>query len=165
MLRIGLLSDTHSSIHPRVFDFFKDCDEIWHAGDIGSTDVAEKLSQFKSFRAIYGNIDGTPIRYRFPEIQIFMVESVKVVMIHIGGYPGHYPPRIRNLLVTEKPTIFICGHSHILKVIYDEKYQVLHINPGAAGNSGLHRTITMVRFIIDNDQIKDLEVLDIPRKG
>jgi putative phosphoesterase len=164
MHRIGLLSDTHSSIHPRVFEFFKNCDEIWHAGDIGSTDVAEKLSQFKFLRAIYGNIDGTTLRDSFPEIQIFTVESVKVLMIHIGGYPGHYPPGIRNLLVSEKPKIFICGHSHILKVIYDDKYRVLHINPGAAGNSGLHKTITMVRFVIDGDQIKDLEVLDIPRK-
>ena len=165
MIRIGLLSDTHGSLHPRVFEFFKDCDEIWHAGDIGSMDVADKLSKFKSLRAVYGNIDGIAIRQSFPEMLIFTVESVKVLMTHIGGYPGHYQPGIRDLLLKERPKIFICGHSHILKVKYDEKYQVLHINPGAAGNSGLHKSITMVRFVIDRDQIKDLEVLDIPRKS
>ena len=165
MLRIGLLSDTHSSLQTRAFEFFKDCDEIWHAGDIGSMDVAGKLSKFKSLRAVYGNIDGIAIRQSFPEMLIFTLESVKVLMTHIGGYPGHYQTGIKDLLLKERPKLFICGHSHILKVMYDERYQVLHINPGAAGNSGLHKSITMVRFVIDGEQIKDLGVLDIPRKS
>ena len=164
MLKIGLLSDTHGSLNPKAFDFFKDCDEIWHAGDIGLIKVADQLSSFKTLRAVYGNIDGTSIRSQFPEILVFSAEEVKVLMIHVGGYPGHYPPAIRNLIAAERPKLFICGHSHILKVIYDQKVELLHINPGAAGHSGLHKSITMIRFVIDRDNIKDLEILDIPRK-
>ncbi len=163
MLRIGLLSDTHSYLHPKIFDFFLECDEIWHAGDIGTVEIAGKLSSFKLLKAVYGNIDGQDIRIVYPKEVIFLSEKVKVVMTHIGGYPGHYEQSALRLILNEKPQLFLTGHSHILKVMYDKKYQLLYINPGAAGKFGLHRSITMVRFVIDGEQIKDLEVLDIPR--
>jgi putative phosphoesterase len=163
MLRIGLLSDTHSYLHPKIFDFFLECDEIWHAGDIGTMEIAGKLSSFKPLKAVSGNIDGQDVRIVFPKEIIFFSENVKVVMTHIGGYPGRYEKSALHLILNEKPQIFITGHSHILKVMYDKKYQLLFINPGAAGKFGLHRSITMVRFIIDGERIKDLEILDIPR--
>ncbi len=163
MIRIGILSDTHSLVHPRAYEFFKDCDEIWHAGDIGSFQLAGELRKFKPLRAVYGNIDGAELRNIFPRDLIFYVEKVKVVMTHIGGYPGHYEKTIRELIVKEKPQLFVTGHSHILKVMFDKKYQMLFINPGAAGKYGLHNSITMVRFVVDGDQMKDLEVLDIPK--
>jgi uncharacterized protein len=164
MIKIGLLSDTHSWLHPKIFEFFRDCDEIWHAGDIGDVQTADKLCSFKKLKAVYGNIDGTELRRTFPKEIIETVEGVKILMTHIGGYPGHYPKQIRDLILQHRPGLFICGHSHILKVIYDKRFGCLHINPGAAGKSGFHKSITMVRFIIDRDQIKDLEVLDIPRR-
>ncbi|MBE0662074.1 MAG: metallophosphoesterase family protein [Bacteroidales bacterium] len=163
MKRIGILSDTHGALPASLTDFFKDVDEIWHAGDIGSIDVATRLQAFKPLRAVYGNIDGTVVRQSFPENHIFICEQMKVLMTHIGGYPGKYDPLARALIASEKPDIFICGHSHILKVIYDQKYKLLHINPGAAGNSGLHRQITMVRCVIDLDRIRDLEIYDLLR--
>jgi len=163
MIRIGLFSDTHSLIHPRTFEFFKDCDEIWHAGDIGNFQSAEQLRKFKPFRAVYGNIDGGELRMMFPRDLVFFAEKVKVVMTHIGGYPGHYEKIARELIVKEKPKLFVTGHSHILKVIFDKKYKLLFINPGAAGKYGLHKSITMVRFVVDGENMKDLEVLDIPR--
>ena len=160
MKRIGLLSDTHGWLNPKVFDFFKDCDEIWHVGDIGSTDVARCLSSFKPLKAVYGNIDDYRIRQMFPKIQIFTVENVKVMMTHIGGYPGHYEPGIKELIIKEKPNIFISGHSHILKVMNDKELNLLHINPGAAGNSGFHKVITMLRFQIDGSDIKNMELYE-----
>jgi uncharacterized protein len=163
MTRIGLLSDTHSWLHPRCFDFFRDCDEIWHAGDIGNIRTADLLNDFKPLKAVSGNIDGQDVRTVFKESLVFTIENVKIVMIHIGGYPGHYSKEARELILKEKPGLFISGHSHILKVIYDQKYNCLHMNPGAAGKYGLHRSITMIRFVIDNNRIKDLEVLDIKR--
>lgn len=163
MMKIGLLSDTHGHIPKEAFDFFALCDQIWHAGDIGSLEVAQKLSAFKPFRAVYGNIDGTEIRTSFPEVDMFTIERVKVLMTHIGGYPGRYERKIKELVIEEKPTLFISGHSHILKVIYDPVYKLLHINPGAAGNSGLHRQITMARFTINQDKISDLEIYDRSR--
>jgi len=163
MLRIGLLSDTHSYIHPKIFGFFLECDEIWHAGDIGTMEVAGKLSSFKPLKAVYGNIDGQDIRIVYPKEIIFFSEKVKVMMTHMGGYPGRYEKSALNLILNEKPKLFITGHSHILKVMYDKKYQLLFINPGAAGKFGFHRSITMVRFVIDGELIKDLEILDIPR--
>jgi uncharacterized protein len=164
MTRIGLLSDTHSFIHPRCFEFFKDCNEIWHAGDIGNASTAEKLKEFKPLRAVYGNIDGQDIRILYPEFLVFGIEQVRVVMIHIGGYPGRYSAEARFLIEKERPALFISGHSHILKVIYDQKFECLHINPGAAGKYGIHKSITMVRFEIYEKNIRDLEILDIPRK-
>ncbi|MCX6251525.1 MAG: metallophosphoesterase family protein [Bacteroidetes bacterium] len=163
MKSIGLLSDTHSFLHPKLFEFFQDCGEIWHAGDIGKLDTAEKLNQFKPLTAVFGNIDGREIRNLYPQTLVFTCEKVKVLMMHIGGYPGHYDHQAVNLIREEKPKLFICGHSHILRVMYDKKYGMLVINPGAAGNYGDHRSLTMVRFIIEGEQIRDLEVLDIPR--
>lgn len=163
MKRIGILSDTHGSIPDRMTDFFKDVDEIWHAGDIGSMDVAKQLQTLKPLRAVYGNIDGVAVRQNFPENQLFLCEGMKVLLTHIGGHPGRYDPRARALITAEKPGVFICGHSHILKVIYDPKYKLLHINPGAAGNSGLHRQITMVRCVIEAGRIRDLEIYDLSR--
>ncbi len=163
MQKIGLLSDTHGSINPRILDFFAACDEIWHAGDIGNMETAEKLSDFKPLKAVYGNIDGQEIRISYPKYQVFNCELVKVLMTHIGGYPGHYEKEARQLIVSEKPGIFISGHSHILKVMYDKKHELLHINPGAAGNSGFHNVITCVRFIIDGKDIRDLEVFEKER--
>ena len=160
MTKIGLLSDTHGWLNPAVFEFFKDCDEIWHVGDIGSADVANKLLAFKPLRAVYGNIDGQDVRLMFPKIQIFTVENVKVMMTHIGGYPNRYEPGIKELIIKEKPNIFISGHSHILKVMNDHSLNLLHINPGAVGNSGFHRIMTMVRFQIDGSEVKKMEVYE-----
>jgi hypothetical protein len=161
MIRIGLLSDTHTFIHPSIFDSFKDCDEIWHVGDIGNMETAQKLEKFKPFKAVYGNIDGQGLRQIYPETLVFNCEEVKVMMKHIGGYPGRYEKGVRELIELKKPQLFISGHSHILKVIYDKKYQLLHINPGAAGRFGMHQVITFVRFTIDKEQIKDLEIIEL----
>jgi len=163
MLRIGIISDTHGRMLPRVLDFLASADEIWHAGDIGSVEVIDELRQLKPLRAVYGNIDGSSVRVLCPESLLFEVEKLKVFMTHIGGYPGKYYPQSKKVIEFEKPGLFVCGHSHILKVIYDKKYSLLHINPGAAGNYGLHHSITAVRLKIDGKEMKDLEVLDIPR--
>lgn len=163
MLKVGLLSDTHSFINPRILDFFSDCDEIWHAGDIGSMETAEKLSALKPLRAVYGNIDGSALRQTYPEFQNFRCEDVKVLMTHIGGYPGRYERIARLKIEQEKPGIFISGHSHILKIIYDNKNNLLHINPGAAGNYGFHHVITCVRFAIDGKDIRNMEIFEKQR--
>lgn len=165
MTRIGLLSDTHGTIHPAVFDFFKDCHEIWHAGDLGSVEVLDNLMKFKPTRAVYGNIDGVDVRSAIPQEQIFSCEQVKVFMIHIGGYPGRYNPHARKVIETERPGLFISGHSHILKVMNDKRYNLLHINPGATGNSGLHQKITLVRFTVNGNRISDLEIFEAMRKN
>ncbi len=164
MIRIGILSDTHGFVHPRIFDFFGGVDEIWHAGDIGTSAVLDQLRELKPCRAVYGNIDGNEIRMILPEIQVFAIGQVRVMITHIGGYPGHFPPGIRRLLEEERPNLFVCGHSHILRVGYDQSLGVLCINPGAAGKYGMHKSITAVRLVIDGSAMKDLEVLDIPRK-
>ncbi len=164
MTRIGLISDTHSYLHPKLYDFFKDVDEIWHAGDIGNIAILDQLKEFKTVKAVYGNIDGQDIRIVCPEVQIFMCEEVKILMTHIGGYPKRYAPGIKALLLKHKPKLFISGHSHILKVMNDQNLKILHMNPGAAGNSGFHKHITMLRFTIDQDIIKDLEVFDLKRR-
>lgn len=163
MQKIGLLSDTHSWLYPGALDFFKDCDEIWHAGDIGNLATLQKLEAFKPVRAVYGNIDGQEIRLQCPEINTFFCEEVKVLIKHIGGYPGRYDKSVLNALEKEKPDLFISGHSHILKVIYDDKRSCLHINPGAAGRSGLHQLITCIRFKISAKKIYDLEILEKER--
>ncbi len=168
MTKIGLLSDTHGWLNPKVYEFFKDCDEIWHAGDIGDYDVAIELNAFinsqqtssKKFRAVYGNIDDWEIRADFPQFQIFNVEDMKVVMTHIGGYPNAYAPGIKTLLMEEKPDIFISGHSHILKVMRDPKLGLLHLNPGAAGLKGFHKKVTMLRFQIDGKEASNLEIYE-----
>ncbi|MDT8394473.1 MAG: metallophosphoesterase family protein [Bacteroidales bacterium] len=163
MQKIGLLSDTHTWIYPGIYDFFKDCDELWHAGDIGNEETLNTLEKFKPLRAVHGNIDGYDIRIRCPETMIFHCENLKVMIRHIGGYPGKYDRRAAAMLDQEKPGLFISGHSHILKVIYDEKRKLLHLNPGAAGRSGLHRLITCMRFNIDGEKISELEILEKPR--
>lgn len=164
MIKIGLLSDTHGSVNEKIDLFFNNCDEIWHAGDWGNSSVSEHLKITKKVRGVYGNIDDHKIRLDYPEVNIFTIEGVKVLITHIGGYPGRYQPTVRQLIIQHKPQLFICGHSHILKIIFDKKYNVLHINPGAAGNSGFHTLITAIRFEIDNERIQNLEILEIPRK-
>ena len=164
MKRIGLLSDTHGTVHSRTAEFFATCDEIWHAGDIGNETVVEKLEAMKPLRAVYGNIDGGKLRIDFPEYAVFEVEGLRVLIIHIGGYPGRYNPKARALIQKYHPGLFISGHSHILKVMPDKKHNLLHINPGAAGNSGFHKKITLVRFNIEKGRVNNLDVLDIDRK-
>ena len=165
MKKIGILSDTHGFIHPHVLEFFSTADEIWHAGDIGDLRVARDLMKIKPLKAVHGNIDGHEIRLEFPERQLFRIEEVKVLMVHIGGYPGRYDRHALQMIEQERPGLFICGHSHILKVMYDKKHELLHVNPGSAGKYGLHNSITAVRLIMDGGNMRDLEVLDIPRKG
>lgn len=164
MIKIGLLSDTHAYLHPSCFDFFRDVDEIWHAGDIGSPAVAETLAGFRPLIAVHGNIDGGWIRKEFPEYQILERENLKCLMIHIGGYPGRYSPRALELIHEHRPGLFVSGHSHILKVKPDQKNCLLHINPGAAGYQGMHAMITMVRFSISDGRAADLEVYETARR-
>ena len=160
MKRIGLLSDTHNCLMPGILKFFKNCDEIWHAGDLGSIQIAEELNKLKPLKAVYGNIDGHELRINYSELLIFKCENVKVIMTHIGGYPGNYEKKVKDILLTEKPKLFISGHSHILKVIYDKKYDLLHLNPGAAGKSGFHNVCTAMRFEISDDKILNLEIFE-----
>lgn len=164
MKRIGLLSDTHGYLDKGIKKHFAECDEVWHAGDIGTEAVSDALSGWKAYRAVYGNIDGHKLRAMHPENQIFELEGVKVLITHIGGYPGKYVPRVRELIQTEKPKLYICGHSHILKVMFDKKHQVLHMNPGAAGIHGFHQVKTMLRFTLDAGNIKDLEVIELGKR-
>jgi len=164
MKHIGIISDTHGYLHPRVFSFFKNCDEIWHAGDIGDIETFDNLSSFKPLRAVFGNIDGGKLRLSCKEYEIFSIEGLKTLLIHIGGYPGRYTHLAKQLIYQHKPKIFISGHSHILKIINDNKNNLLHINPGAAGNSGQHQYITLIRLAIENGLISDLEVLEVPRQ-
>lgn len=161
MKRIGLLSDTHSWWDERYKKYFDQCDEIWHTGDIGSMELAEKFEAFKPFRAVYGNIDGQDLRSAYPEFLRFEMEGVDVLMTHIGGYPGKYAPKVKTIMDIRPPKLFISGHSHILKVMYDRKYNCLHINPGAAGNYGFHTVRTLICFTIDGKDIKDLEVVEL----
>ena len=161
MKRIGLLSDTHGYWDSKYEKYFSECDEIWHAGDIGTVEVAEKLAAIKPLRAVYGNIDGGDLRKMFSEKYRFKCEEVEVLIKHIGGYPGHYDAYIRGSIFARPPQLFISGHSHILKVLYDKTLQCLHINPGAAGMSGFHKVRTLVRFTIDSKEIKDLEVIEL----
>ncbi|MFW6019711.1 MAG: metallophosphoesterase family protein [Bacteroidales bacterium] len=165
MKNIGLISDTHGFVHPKLTSFFKDVDEIWHAGDIGDYRIIDQLSNTKPFRAVYGNIDDTNIRKKFPEYLVFTIEKVTVVILHIGGYPGKYTTLAKQLINQESPDLFISGHSHILKAMYDKKHKLLHLNPGAAGKQGLHQHITFMRFFIDKERIHDLEVANHPRQG
>ena len=161
MTRIGLLSDTHAFWDEKYLHYFESCDEIWHAGDIGSIEVAEKLAAFRPLRAVYGNIDGQDIRKIHPQMNRFIVDGAEVLMKHIGGYPGNYDASIRGSLLVRPPKLFISGHSHILKVKFDRTLNMLHINPGAAGLSGFHKVRTMVRFVIDKGEFKELEVIEL----
>jgi putative phosphoesterase len=166
MTRIGLLSDTHHYIDQKILDHLQNCDEIWHAGDFGTIEIAEQLKTLnKPVKGVFGNIDGYDVRSEFPEILRFICEEVEVLMIHIGGYPGKYSPAARIEFQKKAPQLFISGHSHILKIMFDDKYQCLHINPGAAGNHGWHSVRTMVRFTIDGKNIKDCEVIELGKRG
>lgn len=164
MKRIGLVSDTHSHWDERFNTLFADVDEIWHAGDIGDIRLLEKLQNFKPLRAVYGNIDDRIIRSELPEVLRFDCEGTDVMMIHIGGYPGKYAPQVREVMKTNPPKIMIAGHSHILKVIYDDKHGVLHLNPGACGISGFHTVRTALRFVIDKGEIRDMEIIELGAK-
>ncbi|MGM5630175.1 metallophosphoesterase family protein [Apibacter raozihei] len=164
MRKILLLSDTHSYMDERILDYASQADEVWHAGDIGDPKVSDALKGASPvFRAVYGNIDGTEIRKEFPLHQRFYCEKVTVWMTHIGGYPGRYAPSIRELIQKNPPRLFICGHSHILKVMNDKKLHLLHMNPGAIGIYGFHKVRTMLRFEIDGSQIQNLEVVEFQR--
>ncbi len=165
MTRIGLISDTHGYLDQKVLEYFKDCDEIWHAGDIGDANVSDKLSSVKKYRAVFGNVDGTEIRLMHPLVESFMCEEVNVLILHIGGYPNHYSPDAKKLLQEKKPDLFISGHSHILKVVRDKDLNLLHINPGAAGKHGMHKMRTIVRFVINGKRIEDLEVIELGKRG
>jgi len=165
MKKIGLLSDTHGFLDKKIFKYFEEVDEIWHAGDIGTMEVVEALESFKPFRAVYGNIDGGKIRTEFPLNNKFQCEELKIWMTHIGGYPGRYSKRIREEMPLDTPDIFITGHSHILKIMPDKKHDLLHINPGACGNTGFHKVKTIVRFVIDGKDIRDMEVIELGQRG
>ena len=164
MKKILLLSDTHSYIDNQILKFVKLADEVWHAGDIGNLKVTDTIKKIKHLRAVYGNIDNSDARLEFPLDAKFEVENVKIWMTHIGGYPNKYNFRIREELKRNPPKIFISGHSHILKVQYDKKLNLLHLNPGAAGNHGFHKIRTMLRFNLDNGEIKDLEVIELAKR-
>lgn len=164
MKRIGLLSDTHSYWDKRYEKYFADVDEIWHAGDIGSTELAERFQAFKPFRAVCGNCDGGDLRRMFPELLRFKCEDADIMIKHIGGYPGNYDRSIVGRMYTSPPDLFISGHSHILKILYDKTLRCLHINPGAAGLQGWQKVRTLVRFTVDGKEFKDLEVIELGEK-
>lgn len=163
MKKIGLLSDTHAYLNPKIFDYFSNCDEIWHAGDFGSLEVVDTLIKFKPMRAVYGNIDAHETRLIFPKNNRFMCEGVDVWITHVGGYPGRYEREIMPHIFNNPPKLFISGHSHILKVQFDKKLNLLHINPGAAGLYGAQKVSTLIRFEIDGEKIQNLEVIELKR--
>lgn len=163
MKTIGLISDTHSYLHPSIAKFLSQCDEIWHAGDFGDLDTAKDIASLKPLKGVYGNIDGRDVRSFYPLYQDFMCEDLRVLILHIGGYPGKYSKEAKELIKELKPDLFISGHSHILKVINDPKYNLLHINPGAAGRSGFHKVITAVKFVVEGKEIKDLEIIEVEK--
>jgi putative phosphoesterase len=165
MTRIGLLSDTHGYLDPEIFRHFKDCNEVWHAGDFGDTEVSDHLKSKFLLRGVYGNIDGQKIRITHPEELNFTCEGLKIYITHIGGYPGNYSPTVNKKIELNKPGLFICGHSHILKVMPDKKFNLLHMNPGAAGKHGFHKFRTILRFAIDAGKIKDVEAIELGLRG
>jgi hypothetical protein len=163
--KIGLISDTHSFLHPRLKHHFKGCDEIWHAGDIGNIQLADELASLKPLRAVYGNIDGNEVRKQYPKHQRFVLEGVKVWITHIGGYPKRYDRRVHHEIHRTPPDLFICGHSHILKAIPDNDLNLLHLNPGAAGKVGFHQVLTIMRFKLEEAQVKELEVIELQKRS
>ncbi len=165
-MKIGLLSDTHAFLDEKIFEYFQDVDEIWHAGDIGNLAIANRLEAFKPFRAVYGNIDGGELRVRYPEDQIFVMDGVSVWMTHIGGYPPYYNSRMKSKIFKWNPKLFICGHSHILKIMPDRKRPgSLCINPGAAGKHGIHHEKTIARFELKAGNIQNLEVIKLGKRA
>lgn len=164
-MKIGLLSDTHGWLHPGLYNFFDPCDEIWHAGDIGNLETADALASIKPLRAVYGNIDDASVRLEYPEKLRFNAGDVNVILTHIGGVPGNYDVRIRDELKTNPPDLFICGHSHIAKIIFDKKGGFLYVNPGAAGYIGFHKIMTATRFTIEGKKISGMEIIELGERG
>lgn len=164
-MKIGVISDTHGRVDKSVYEHFADVDEIWHAGDAGNIEVITELEAFKPLRAVWGNVDDFRVRSATAEYLVFKAGEKKVLMIHIGGYPGRYSPRALELIREHKPDIFVCGHSHILKVIYDREHEMLCLNPGSAGTTGIHRVMTLLRFVIEGDKVCDLEVIEFGERG
>jgi len=164
-MKILLMSDTHNYMDDKILEYVTQADEVWHAGDIGNLRIADQIQDKRPLRAVYGNIDDTEIRKEFPLEQDFMIDRYHVYMIHIGGYPKRYAKGIKDKLKLKKPDLFICGHSHILKVINDHNLGLLHMNPGAIGKQGFHQRRTMLRFEINNSQIQNLEVVDLGKRG
>ena len=165
-MRIGLISDTHGYLDPRILEHFGECDEVWHAGDWGGIEIADHLSSFKPLRGVYGNIDDQKVRKQFSRDLLFEICGLRIFMTHIGGYPNRYDKRVREILETEAPDIFICGHSHILKVVRDKRLNnLLVLNPGAAGHQGLHKIRTVLRFSARDSKLSDLEVIELGKRG
>jgi len=164
-MKVGLLSDTHSFLDESIFKYFEDCDEVWHAGDIGSIEIADQLSGFKKFRAVYGNIDEIALRHKYPEELIFEFEGLKVFIKHIGGYPPKYNSSIRSRLDLVNPDLFICGHSHIVKIIKDPERNLLHINPGASGKQGFHHMRSIIRFSVLKGKLENLQLIELGKRA
>lgn len=164
-MKIGVLSDTHGWVDDAVYEHFAAVDEIWHAGDAGNIDVITRLEAFKPLKAVWGNCDDLRVREATREYFLFRSGTKKVLMIHVGGYPGHYSPGALELIREYRPDIFVCGHSHIVRVIYDRKLEMLCINPGSAGKTGMHRVRTLLRFVIDGEKISDMEVIEFGKRG
>ncbi len=165
-MKIGLLSDTHGFLDHSIYEHFNDCDEVWHAGDIGDEAMLQQLEAFKPVRAVFGNIDNRVLQAKLPEDLWFISEGLTICMTHIGGAPPNYNPRVKKVLAERVPDIFICGHSHILRIKKDPKYKnMLYLNPGAAGNHGFHHMKTMVRFEINGKEIRNMEVIELGKRG
>lgn len=164
MTKILLLSDTHGFLNPKILPYLKEVDEIWHAGDIGDFSVTDTLKKYKPLKAVYGNIDDFKMRSEFPLHIFFQVEEVTIFLTHIGGTFGKYTPDIQKILIQKKPKIFVCGHSHILKIKYDKKFDVLYLNPGACGKIGFHQVCTLVRFEIDKKNIQNMEIIELKKR-
>ncbi|MDX9773647.1 MAG: metallophosphoesterase family protein [Bacteroidales bacterium] len=164
-MRIGVLSDTHGWVDPVVYEHFADVDEVWHAGDAGNIDVITELESFRPLRAVWGNVDDFRVRRATKEYRFFKAGNKNVLIIHIGGYPGHYSQRALELIRELKPDIFVCGHSHIVKVIFDRTHNMLCINPGAAGRTGIHKVMTLLRFTVEGDNVSDMEVIEFGTRG
>ena len=160
-MKILLFSDTHDYFDEKLIKYIQSVDEVWHAGDIGTLEVCQQIEKIKPLKAVYGNIDGQEIRKVYPKNAIFMCEEVKVLITHIGGYPNKYNLEAQKLILQEKPALFICGHSHILKIMYDKQHTLLHLNPGAAGIQGFHQVKTALRFAINGTEIKNMEIIEL----
>ena len=165
MQKILLISDTHSYLDPKLFKYIETVDEVWHAGDIGDISVCQEIEKIKPLKAVYGNIDGQDARKLYPENALFMCEQIKVFITHIGGYPNRYNLEAKKIIEQEKPNLFICGHSHILKIMYDKKYNLLHLNPGACGIQGFHQVKTVLRFAIEAAEIKNMEISELGKRA
>ncbi|HTA61813.1 MAG TPA: metallophosphoesterase family protein [Bacteroidia bacterium] len=165
MQKILLISDTHSYLDQKLFKYIETVDEVWHAGDIGDITVCKEIEKLKPLKAVFGNIDGQDARKLYPENALFMCEQIKVFITHIGGYPNRYNLEAKKIIEQEKPNLFICGHSHILKIMFDKKYNLLHLNPGACGMHGFHQVKTLLRFAIEGTEIKNMEIIELGKRA